>query len=106
MGDTEDKGVKTYCPRCKVFEHRDGDYCSSCGAELTIPPLLPKCPKCDHEVRIADSYCKNCGTKLEINLPAPPELPAKPELPGDPALPGNSAGLKKYVTEVEVIGPE
>ena len=97
----EDTGVKSYCPRCKLFEaSRDGDYCSNCGAELTVPPPPRKCPKCDHEVRIADRYCKNCGTKLKIDLPASPELPALPKLPGD------SSKLRRYVTEVEVIGPE
>lgn len=65
MGDTEDTGVKSYCPQCKVFENRNGDYCSNCGGELTVPPPLSKCPKCDHEVRIADRYCKNCGIELK-----------------------------------------
>lgn len=32
-----------------------------------------------------------------------PDLPAPPELPAMPALPGGPAGLRRYVTGVEVI---
>ena len=63
----EDTGVKSYCPNCKVYEVRDGNYCSGCGSELELPPPTLKCPKCHEEVRSSDGYCINCGTILKAD---------------------------------------
>lgn len=62
---SQNEEVKSYCPHCKMFEHRDGDYCSQCGGELTLAPTLGECPKCHLDaVRPSDRYCKNCGARL------------------------------------------
>ncbi len=44
------------CPNCNEPNLRSDNFCSKCGAQLSI-----KCPKCGADVKGA--FCANCGTK-------------------------------------------
>jgi len=62
------------CPRCLRPVVSDARFCSSCGAELPVTPLV--CGACSATLPPGARYCTRCGEKVAVPAPAPGPKPA------------------------------
>lgn len=51
--------VATLCPHCKVSNHIEHAFCTSCGGNLQ-----DECPYCKKTVRVGSPYCGSCGKQI------------------------------------------
>lgn len=54
-----------FCPSCHLQPITIFDYCSNCGAEMTLVWKF-KCLECGHGSDISSKFCCCCGSNLFI----------------------------------------
>jgi len=57
-------GVTFPCPNCKTQLPAGAQFCSNCGAKMTISV---ECPKCHAQAPAGSKFCSSCGTSLTGN---------------------------------------
>jgi class 3 adenylate cyclase len=77
------------CPKCKVDNREEVNFCEECGAKLEL-----ECPNCSAKIPAGKKFCGKCGHKLSL----PSEVPPK-DLSFDEKLTKIQRYLPKGLTE-------